>query len=362
MRRRRAPGDGGPRSGSGDPAGCLARRRIALVPGVLGRSDHAGTRLLVAASRGLHSPVALSALRVLVGAGILAALVARVGADAVVDGLRAVSAGSVLAALGIGLLTTVLSAWRWCLVARGLGLRMALPDAVADYYRAVFLNSVLPAGFLGDVHRAVRHGRRAGDVGRGARAVVLERTAGLLVSVIAGAVLLLAQPALLAAVVGDLVPGPGFALGLPFAAVAAGALGAWIGRSTRASRIRAALRTGLGDVRAGLLARGTWPGVVLLSAGALAGYLALFLVAARASGSQAPLGELVALLVPALLAMALPFHVGGWGPREAVAAASFAAAGLGAAQGFAAAVAYGALSLIACLPGAVLLLAGGRSG
>jgi hypothetical protein len=31
--------------------------------------------------------------------------------------------------------------------------------AVADCYRALFLNSVLPAGVLGEVHRAVIHGR-----------------------------------------------------------------------------------------------------------------------------------------------------------------------------------------------------------
>ena len=55
------------------------------------------------------------------------------------------------------LLTTVLSAWRWCLVARApraAGCRCR--PAVADYYRALFLNAALPGGVLGDVHRAVR--------------------------------------------------------------------------------------------------------------------------------------------------------------------------------------------------------------
>ena len=40
--------------------------------------------------------------------------------------------------------------------------------AVAAYYRSQFLNTTLPGGVLGDVHRGVRHGRDAGDVGRGA--------------------------------------------------------------------------------------------------------------------------------------------------------------------------------------------------
>ncbi|MGH3905391.1 MAG: lysylphosphatidylglycerol synthase transmembrane domain-containing protein [Pseudonocardiaceae bacterium] len=293
-------------------------------------------------------------LRVLVGVGILAALMMRLGTGAFVDGLRAIGIGSILVALGIGLLTTVFSAWRWCLVARGLGLRLPLAAAVADCYRALLLNSVLPAGVLGDVHRAVSHGRQAGDVGRGVRAVVLERAAGQVVLVVVGVGVLLAQPTPLAA--GDLVPGRGVIVGMLAGLAVVVALGAAAARGRRASRIRDALRTGLADVRTGVLSRDTWPGVVLLSVAALAGYLALFVVAARAAGSQAAVSELLPLLVLALLVMGLPINIGGWGPREAVTAVAFGAAGLGATQGLTAAVVYGVLSLIACLPGVGVLL------
>ncbi|HEY0576991.1 MAG TPA: lysylphosphatidylglycerol synthase transmembrane domain-containing protein [Pseudonocardia sp.] len=296
------------------------------------------------------------ALRLLVGVGILAALVARLGAGAVLDGLRAIGTESVLAALGIGLLTTVFSAWRWCLVARGLGLRLRLADAVADCYRAVFLNSVLPAGVLGDVHRGLSHGRAAGDVGRGVRAVVLERVAGLLVLVLVGVGVLLAQPTLLAAAAVDLVPGPVVVAGAVAVLVVVLAFGAAAMRGQGASRFHNALRTGLADVRAGVCSLGTWPGVVLLSLATLAGYLALFVVAARASGSHASLGQLLPLLVLGLLAMGLPLNVGGWGPREAVTTVAFGAVGFGAAQGLTVAVAYGTLSLISCLPGLGVLL------
>jgi uncharacterized membrane protein YbhN (UPF0104 family) len=295
-------------------------------------------------------------LRVLVGVGILVALVARLGSDAVMEGLRAVDTGSALAALGIGLLTTVLSAQRWCLVARGLGLRLPLRVAVADCYRALFLNSVLPVGVLGDVHRAVSHGRQAGDVGRGVRAVALERCAGLVVSVVVGVAVLLTQPELLGAAVGHLVPGRGVVVGLVVVLPALVVLGVWTARGACAYRIRAALRTVLADARTGVFSRGTWPGVVLLSVATLTGYLALFVIAARATGCRIALGELLPLLTVALLAMALPFNIGGWGPREAVATVAFAAGGLGPAQGFAAALAYGVLSLIACLPGGAVLL------
>jgi glycosyltransferase 2 family protein len=292
-------------------------------------------------------------LRVLAGVGILAALAVRLGTAAVVDGLRSIGPGAVLAALGIGLLTTVFSAWRWCLVVRGLGMRLPLATAVADCYRAVFLNSVLPAGVLGDVHRAVSHGRQSGDVGRGVRAVVLERSAGQVVLLVVGAGVLLAQPTLLAAVVERMAPGFGLVAGLLAALAVVVVLGVC---AARVPRIRAALRTARADTRAGLLSRGTLPGVLLLSAAALAGYLVLFVVAARVAGSEATIGQLLPLLMVALLAMALPLNIGGWGPREAVSAVAFGAVGFTAAQGLTVAVVYGVLSLIACLPGVGVLL------
>src|SRR3954451_5789467 len=182
--------------------------------------------------------------RGLAGGGIRVALVVHLGTGAVVDGLRSIGPGAVLAALGIGLLTTVFSAWRWCLVVRGLGMRLPLATAVADCYRAVFLNSVLPAGVLGDVHRAVSHGRQSGDVGRGVRAVVLERSAGQVVLLVVGAGVLLAQPTLLAAVVERMAPGFGLVAGLLAALAGVVVLAVC---AARAPRIRAALCTARAD-------------------------------------------------------------------------------------------------------------------
>jgi uncharacterized membrane protein YbhN (UPF0104 family) len=120
--------------------------------------------------------------------------------------------------------------------------------------------------------------------------------------------------------------------------------------------VRAVLGALASDLRSGVLARRTWPGVVALSLAGLAGHLALFVVAARAAGATAPLPELLPLLAAALLAMVLPVNVGGWGPREAVAALGFGAAGFGAALGVTVAVVFGVLGLVACLPGAAVLL------
>ena len=122
---------------------------------------------------------------------------------------------------------------------------------------------------------------------------------------------------------------------------------------SRWDRLRRRVRT---DLRDGLLADRRWVGVVGASTVVVAGHLAMFVLAARTAGSTAPLRQLVPLALLVLLAMAVPLNIAGWGPREGAAAWAFGAAGLGAAQGLATAVAYGVLVLFASLPGAVVLL------
>jgi glycosyltransferase 2 family protein len=288
--------------------------------------------------------------RPVTGAGILAVLLWRLGSGPFLDGVRLVDGRAVAAALGIGALTTVCAAWRWSLVAGGLGLRLPLGAAVAACYRSVFLNATLPGGVVGDVDRAVRSGRDAGDVGRGVRAVVWERTAGQVVQVALAVAVLLTLPSpvrsampVVAAVAVTVVL---VALLLPRArwAGAAGAAGAgWA-------------RTAYGDVRAAVLAPGTRGRIALASAVAVAGHVAIFLVAARAAGSTASLARLVPLALLALLAMSVPANVAGFGPREGVAAWTFGAAGLTAAQGVATGISYGVLVLVASLPGAAVLV------
>ena len=77
---------------------------------------------------------------------------------------------------------------------------------------------------------------------------------------------------------------------------------------------------------------------------------------ARLWASTTPPFRLLPLALLALLAMGLP-SVAGWGPREGAAAWTFAVAGLGAGAA-SAAVAYGALVLVASLPGRPVLVAG----
>ncbi|HEX5405385.1 MAG TPA: lysylphosphatidylglycerol synthase transmembrane domain-containing protein [Pseudonocardiaceae bacterium] len=295
-------------------------------------------------------------LRVAIPILLIAVLVWRVGTGPVLHGIGDVTFPSVLVALGIGLLTTVLSALRWQVVAHHLGLKLSLRRAIADYYRALFLNVVLPTGVLGDVQRAVRHGQHSGDVGRGVRAVVLERTGGQVVLFGLGLVVLLGQPDAATSVAHAVVTSPVAAVlfGLVCALVIAFVVTMKWGR--RDSKWRRGVTATIADIRAGLLSRDTWPAVVLLSAAVLVGHLVLFLVAARTAESHATMAQLLAPIVLALLASGIPLNIGGWGPRESVAVLAFAAAGLGATQGLTVAVVYGVLTFLGSLPGAVVLL------
>jgi uncharacterized membrane protein YbhN (UPF0104 family) len=281
---------------------------------------------------------------------VLAVVIWRLGTGPFLDGLKAVDGRALVAAAAVVFVTTVCSAWRWTIVARGLGIRLPLPAAVAAYYRAVFLNLTLPGGVAGDVHRGIEHGREVHDVGRAFRAVVWERVAGQVVQVVFTISVLLALPS-------PVRPA------MPFVAVAAVAivLGAvLVGRAragcggSRWTRLRHAV---VADLRNGVLRRNALPAILLTSTVVALGHVVTFLIAARTAGVTAPISRLLPLAALGLLAMVLP-SIGGWGPREGVTAWVFAAAGLGAERGAATAVAFGVMVLAASLPGAVVLIAG----
>lgn len=240
-------------------------------------------------------------LKVLVGAAVLAVVAWRVGPQPFADAVHAAGPGALAAAVAITAVTTLACAWRWRALARGLGVDVPLREAVAAYYRSQFLNATLPGGVVGDVHRAVRHGTLP---------VVADRGSGQVVQVAAAGAVLLLGPA-------------------PWAAVALAVVV--------------------------LVALVRWPHVVATSLVSAAGHVLVFLVAARAAGTDASSSDLLPLALLVMLAAAIPLNLAGWGPREGVAAWAFAAAGLGAGQGATVAVLYGVLALVATLPGAVLL-------
>ncbi len=204
---------------------------------------------------------------------------------------------------------------------------MPVGAAYQACYRAQFLNATLPGGIVGDVHRAVQHGRDAGAMARGVRSVVWDRATGQLVQV---GLAIAAVP---------LLPGSLRAPVLWTLAVVAVAV----------------LTAVMTEFRMLFGAAGVWQRAVLLSAVAACGHLVVFLIAARAVGVDIPAVQVIALGLVVMLASAIPLNVAGWGPREGAAAWVFGAAGLGAGTGLEVAVAYGVMSLVATLPGALML-------
>jgi len=281
-------------------------------------------------------------------AAIIAILVWRLGTSPFLHGVRTVDAAALAAATGIGVVTTLCCAWRWRIVAGGVGVELSLPAAVAAYYRSLFLNVTLPGGVVGDVHRGVSHGRDVSDVGRALRAVAWERFAGQVVQGILTVIVLLALPSPVHSSM------PWVALGVLVAVVCvvplvrirrAGGASAW-------ARIRSAVA---GDIRHVMLARKAWPAIAFASAVIVLGHAITFLIAARTAGVSASLSTMAPLALLVMAVMVLP-SVGGWGPREGATAWAFGAAGLGASRGVATAVVYGVMVLVASLPGAAVLV------
>jgi uncharacterized membrane protein YbhN (UPF0104 family) len=279
---------------------------------------------------------------------VLTVVVWRLGTGPFLDGVRTVDGSALAAAAAIGVLTTVCCAWRWKIVAGGLGFLLPLPAAVTAYYRSLFLNVTLPGGIAGDVHRGVSHGRDSDDVGRALRAVAWERFAGQVVQLVLTVVVLLALPS----PVRSYMPIVVIALVVGVGAIVLLARVRPAGDRSRWARIRGAAAA---DVRDGLLARRAWLGIAVASALVVCGHAATFLIAAQTAGTAGPLSRMIPLTLLVMLVMVVP-SVGGWGPREGGAAWVFGAAGLGAAQGVATAVTYGVMVLVASLPGVAVLL------
>lgn len=329
-----------------------ARAVAELAPGSRGEPVRRMSRVLpVAADSGGTEPRASvrAVLRLTIGLGLLAAIVTTAGPAPLARGLHAVTAPALGAAAALTVLTTVCSAWRWTLVARGLGVELSLPVAVAAYYRSQFLNLVLPGGIVGDVHRGVINGKGAGSISGGLRAVAWERTTGQVVQALVALFVLVALPSPARPVMPIVL----IALG---AALATGA-GLHLVARTPTTVPQRLVRWVAQDLRAGPLAPGARLQVGFASLVVVAGHTAVFLLAARTAGPPASLATLLPLAMLVQLATSVPLGIAGWGPREGAAAWAFAAAGLGAGTGISVTTLYAVLALSAVLPGAAVLVA-----
>ena len=283
------------------------------------------------------------AARVLMGVGVLIAVVAQVGTGPFLHGVLSIDLRVIVAALVLSAVATAAAAWRWSIVAERLGVGVRYPRAVSMYYRSQLLNTVLPGGVVGDVQRALTQGRDAGDIGQGARAVVIERTVGQVVQ-IALAVIVIACFG--AEFQGYLLATTGVVLTVLVLAALA--------MSLMSARGRLVLRHELDELSAGVGCGRALVQVVVASIVVVACHVVTFGVAVAAVGASVAPTRLAALALVVLLAGSIPLNLGGWGPREGIAGWTFAVAGLGASAGVAAATLFGILAMIAVTPALVV--------
>ena len=95
---------------------------------------------------------------------------------------------------------------------------------------------------------------------------------------------------------------------------------------------------------------GAWWKQATASLAIVAAYLTLFAVCAQAIGAPLPALAVLNVVPLTLLSMLLPVSIGGWGLREAAAAALWPLVGLSAEAGVATSILYGLLSLAGSLP------------
>jgi uncharacterized membrane protein YbhN (UPF0104 family) len=281
--------------------------------------------------------------RLVVGAGVLIAVFTQVGTGPFLHGLLSLDGRTIGAAILLAAVATAAAAWRWRLIATRLGVELRWSTAVGRYYQSQFLNTVLPGGIVGDVHRAVGHGQRAESIKQTARSVAIERIAGQVVQ-LALALIVLAwfgtefEGYLLAAL----------AIGLGTIVVV---LLVTTVASVRARRVLLhevrELRAGLGSVRVSVQ-------VAIASVIVIACHVATLSIATAAVGQSVPPLRMLPLACVILIGASIPLNVGGWGPREGIAGWAFALAGFGASAGVAASTLFGALAIISFAPGAIL--------
>ncbi|WP_456269900.1 flippase-like domain-containing protein [Kushneria sp. AK178] len=292
---------------------------------------------------------------------LLGSVIWLVDHDALLARLSDLSPAWLSLALLISVPQIMLSAWRWRLTVRHMGMSLPLPTAISEYYLSTFLNQMLPGGVTGDLGRAWRHGTRQVSHGAALRAVIIERASGQAALLLVALITLLLFTPLRHGLV-ERLSRAGLMLHedtevphtLIYVTVMAVLLaGVWVHRHP--PYWLSALRR---DLRRGLWNRRLWLRQLMSSLAIVMSYMLVFVCCARALGEPLSTTVLLALTPPVLMAMAIPLSVAGWGIRESAAALIWILAGLPAQQGVAISMTYGAVILLSSLPGAVVLLLG----
>lgn len=254
--------------------------------------------------------------------------------------LAGLTAGWMLAALAVLTAQLPVLALRWSWLSRRMDVPIPFGYALREYYASTLLNQVLPGGVIGDLLRGVRHSRRAGRAMRVATTLVMDRASGQ-VALWALAALslgsgrlrwLLALPVLVATLV------------LAFlAAVRRSRAGtsAWDGARIFFAPRAFAVHFGL-------------------SLALALSHVAAFWCVTRSLGVPLAPSAAFAIVPLVLIAASLPASFAGWGLREAATAGAYYLSGLAAVDGATGSLVYGAVGLVASVPGVLFVIGRGH--
>lgn len=283
------------------------------------------------------------ALRVLAGAVLLGLAIWYADPRALWRALAGVNPWLFGAAVAVAVLGNLVSALRWSLIARGLGLIAPFPTTVLMYARGITANMMLPGSIVsGDVLRSFQLSRLGNPLVASAWSVFLDRFSGLwmlcAMSTLAALGVAIWQPEIpmlfgYAAILAAVVLAPLLPLPLP-------RTGRW-----------AKLAHGLLRARPVLLASaGHSCAVQCLAAGTL-------WICGLSVGLALSYPVMLAAAAPIFVMASLPIGIAGFGAREMAAVAVLGVAGVPGEQAIATGLLYGLAAVIQGILAAPLFFA-----
>lgn len=298
-------------------------------------------------------------VRLLVTAGLLAAIALTIDWGEVGERLREGEWGWFAAAVGAALGSLAIGAYRWHRLLVAAGLPVSPWQTARAYWVGLFANNFLPTGFGGDAARGLLVARGGAAIARSLTSVIFERASAILCLLAVGLAAMAASPA---AVPEDL------RLLLVAVAAAATAATALAGVGLRRRWLRSLLPGRLApwarEVRDTVLAYARDRPLLALVI-ALGVAFQLFVVGstwmlARSIGLDLDFALLAVVQPLVLIAVVFPISIAGFGVREGSFVVLLGAAGVSAADATLLSLLSVVMLALATSPGALGLLSTGR--
>ncbi len=288
-------------------------------------------------------------VKVVVSAGMIAALVVWVDWTSVLRALASADRSLLLLALVAMAPTVALAAWRWSHAARASGIDMPLRFYMKATYSALFIGQFLPAGLGVDAARLAYFMHRRARLSQALQSLALDRLTGVTSMI---SVLALGLP-----IIWDRLPGilRLFSLSLVLATIVGvcvvmlvNRLG-FIVRYPGTGRRRKIIDLVLA-VRSSILSRQS-AAAFAISIGIYCLMILGVHLIASAIGVETGYFPLLAIVALAMFVSLLPISVNGWGVREGAMVAGLAALGVSKESALAISLLFGFANALITVPG-----------